>query len=147
MSIKRLNHHAQNLGQMFCGWQLMFDYKRLADLRNGTLAIDMLSGSCRHNGQKIDGLRIVKRLRNWMLRDLRDHKVDLQRVRRAELEVEFSTRRLPGQQIRKTSWKDVTPFFVQCSINCRSRVAIEQREFVSSYSDVEEWPESYSWIR
>lgn len=147
MSIKRLNHHAQNFGQMFCGWQLMFDYKRLAELESGTLAIDMLSGACNHNGNQVEALRIVQRLRNWMLRDLKAHKVDVERVRLAELQVEFDTRRQLGQQLGRTSWKDVTPYFIHCTLYCRSRVAIAHREFASSYADVEEWPESYSWIR
>lgn len=147
MSIKRLKHHAHNLGQMFCGWELMFDYRRLAEMERGTLHIDLLTGCCLHNGVPIDGLRIVRRLRDWMERDLAVHRIDRGRVRLAELEVEFFTRRQPGQLLSNTSWKDHTPYFVHCTIDCRSRLAIAHRQFTAFYSDIEEWPESYSWIR
>lgn len=147
MSIKRLKHHAQNLGQMFCGWELMFDYQRLAELESGLLEIDLLTGTCQHNGSTIDSLRIVGRLCDWMTRDLAEHKVARERLLHVELQVEFATRRQQGQQLSNSSWRESTPYFIHCTLACRSAIAIGDREFTSTYHDVEEWPESYSWIK
>lgn len=147
MSIKRLKHHAQNLGQMFCGWELMFDYKRLAELEKGTLRIDMLKEECFHDGKAIDPLRIVDRLRDWMVRDLDDHNFDMNRLEAVELNVRFDTTRLEGQKIQRSSWNTSTPHFIYCTLDCNSLVKADTREFFSSYRDEEEWPESYTWIK
>jgi hypothetical protein len=146
MSIKRLKHHAQNLGQMFCGWELMFDYKRLAELENGNLFLNVLTGECFHNGNKIEPLKIVTGLRKWLVADLEANKLNINQIECAELSVQFSTIRLKGQKIKKQSWADPTPYFVYCTLQCNSRIKTQDREFSSSYHDEEEWPESYSWI-
>ncbi|WP_136810501.1 hypothetical protein [Desulfosediminicola flagellatus] len=147
MSVKRLKHHAQNLGQMFCGWELMFDYKRLAEMEKGTLRIDMLTEECFHDGNAIDPLGIVDRLRDWMIRDLDDHNLDPGRLECVELNIDFKTQRQLGQKNKRSSWKDVTPHFIHCTLNCTSKVITSTRQFSSKYQDEEEWPESYSWIR
>ncbi len=147
MSIKRLKHHAHNLGQMFCGWELMFDYKRLAELKRGTLYINMLTEQCFHDGNAIDSFRIVNRIRDWMVRDLADHNLDINRLLCVELQVEFNTKKQLGQKNQRSSWNDSTVNFVYCTFNCRSRVKTITREFSSSYRNEEEWPESYSWIK
>lgn len=147
MSVKRLKHHAHNLGQMFCGWELMFDYKRLAEMGQGTLRIDMLTEECFHDGNAIDPLGIVDRLRDWMVRDLDDHNLNIDRLECVELTVDFATKRQIGQKSMGSSWKDATPHFVHCTLNCTSKVKTDTRQFSSSYQDEEEWPESYSWIR
>jgi hypothetical protein len=146
MSIKRLNHHAQNFGQMFCGWELMFDYKRLAELKNGELRINILENKCFHNGSEIEPLKISSAIRNWMVEDLEANKLKLSEVEKAELVVEFKTERILGQSIAGSSWADPTPYFVNCTLKCSSVINAKNREFTSSYWDEEEWPESYSWV-
>jgi hypothetical protein len=132
---------------MFCGWELMFDYKRLAELKKGTLRINMLTEECFHDGNPIDTLRIVRRLRDWMIRDLEDYKLDIKRLQCVELHVEFETKKQLGQKNERSSWNDSTVNFVYCTFNCNSRVKTITREFSSSYLGDEEWPESYSWIK
>jgi len=147
MGIKRLQHHAQNFGQMFCGWELMFDYKTLADLKGGVLKLNILSQECLHNGQKIEPLITVAGIHNWMLQDLKDNNIDASLIETAELTVKFETTREKGQTEQSSSWSDPTPFFVKCKLSCKSLVRTAEKDYESSYSDFEEWPESYSWIK
>lgn len=145
MSIKRLKHHAKNLCQMFCSWNLMFDYERLADMEFGKLHINLLTEECSHNGKAIKPLKIVSCLINWMVGDLEDHNIKISQIECAQLEVEFKTNRHLGQKITPpTSWADPTPYYVSCTLECRSTIRTSEREFTSHYSDLEEWPESYS---
>ena len=44
MRRKRLQHAADNLCQMFCGWQQASSKHRLVELGSGSLEIDVLSG-------------------------------------------------------------------------------------------------------
>ncbi len=146
MSIKRLKHHAQNIGQMFCGWELMFDYKQLAELESGTLLLNVLTEECFHNGKRIKPLRIISGLRKWMVQDLEDNKLNIDQITCAELQVNFKTYRQLGQAQQSSSWADPTPYFVKCTLDCNSKVKTKDREFISNYWDEEEWPESYSWV-
>ncbi len=146
MSIKRLKHVAQNFGQMFCGWELMFDYKTLTELESGVLSINVLSQECRHNDKSIEPLKMVSALHNWMVGDLEDNNLSINDIEEAVLEVEFSTRRQVGQKIQGASWADPTKHFISCTLKCSSFVKSKGREFTSSYCDQEEWPESYSWV-
>jgi len=146
MSIKRLKHVAQNFGQMFCGWELMFDYKALAELESGVLSINVLSQECKHNDKPIQPLKMVSALHNWMVDDLEDNNLSVNDVEIAELKVEFTTKRQLGQKNQGSSWADPTKHFVSCTLECSSIVKSKGREFTSSYYDQEEWPESYSWV-
>lgn len=147
MGMKRLKHHAQNLGQMFCGWELMFDYKTLADLKKGILQLNVLTQECLHNGQKIEPLKIVTGMHNWMMQDLKDNNIDASLIETAELTIEFNTNRENGQSEQSSSWADPTPFFIKCKLSCDSIIKTAQIEYKSNYADFEEWPESYSWIK
>ena len=147
MGIKRLKHHAQNFGQMFCGWELMFDYKALADLKDGVLKLNILTQECLHNGQKIETLNTVSGIHKWMLQDLKENNIDPSLIETAELTVKFETTREKGQTEQSSSWADPTPFFVKCKLSCNSLVSTSEKDYESSYVDFEEWPESYSWIK
>jgi len=143
MSIKRLKHHAQNLGQMFCGWELMFDYHRLAEMEEGVLILNVLSEECFHNGNKISPLNIVKGLKNWMIQDLERNNLSLDKISLAELQVKFATSKVPKDSIQNESWSNPAPFFIKCVLDCSSKVEHDERKYTSSYQDVENWPEGF----
>ena len=146
MSVKRLKHVAQNFGQMFCGWELMFDYKTLAELGSGNLCIDVLRQECKHDDRFIEPLKIISGIHNWMVGDLEGNKLSIDDIDVAEIKVEFSTKRQIGQKLQGESWADPTKTFISCTLKCSSVVKSQGREFTSSYHDQEEWPESYSWV-
>jgi hypothetical protein len=147
MKFKRLRHHVQNFAQMFCGWELMFDYKTLADLGGGTLRIDILNGTVVFNDETEISLSTVQGIRNWMIADLADSEIDLKKIQSAVLIVKFETRRELGLTEQSTSWADPTPHFVKCKISCESSLEADNKKLTSSYLDFHEWPESYSWIK
>lgn len=146
MKLKRLNHQAQNLGQMFCGWELMFDYKRLAELGSGILTLNILTKECQNNENSIPPLQIASTLNHRMTQDLAAHGIELEAIEVASLEVEFKTERHKGQK-GDTSWADPTPYYIGCTLSCSSKIRAFGREYVSTYVDAEEWPESYSWCK
>jgi hypothetical protein len=146
VKIKRIKHQVQNLGQMFCGWELMFDYRRLAELGSGQIVINVLTAECLHNGESIPKLGIANTLTQWLDQDLESNGIPKGSIQVAELIVDFKTERYKGQRL-DSSWADPTPYFIGCKLDCRSRIQAFDREFVSSYSDTEEWPESYSWCK
>lgn len=146
MGIKRLNHVAQNFGQMFCGWELMFDYKTLAELESGVLYIVVLHQQCKHNNRVIEPLKIILGVHKWMVGDLEDNNLSISDIDVAEIKVEFTAKRQFGQKIQGESWADPTKYFINCTLKCSSIVKSKGREFTSSYYDQEEWPESYSWV-
>jgi hypothetical protein len=146
MKIKRLKHHAQNLGQMFCGWQLMFDYKRLADLGSGKLFLNILTGECQFNGNPIPPLNITSILKQWLEQDLKANAIDPSALQGAELSVTFKIERYRGQK-SDTVWSDPTPFSIGCTMDCIAKVHAFDRVFSSNYHDFDEWPESYSWCK
>ncbi|MFT6734528.1 MAG: hypothetical protein ACJAS9_002729 [Polaribacter sp.] len=143
MGIKRLKHDAQNFGQIFCGWELMFDYKTLADLKVGVLKLNILTQECLHNEQKIEPLNIVKGIHLWMLQDLKYNNIHFSVIEAAEITVKFETTREKGQTEQSSSWSDLTPFFIKCKLSCDSLISTKENNYKSSYIDFKEWPESY----
>jgi hypothetical protein len=140
MRRKRLQHLAQNLAQMFCGWQLLPDYGILTRLGNGILEIDVLERSCRFNGEPIKPLVMAKVLNSWMQEDLQDHGIPLESIRAAVVQVEFTTRHTNKQQILSGVWAKPSRHFVLCDLNCRGRVSTDERIYEGEYRELEEWP-------
>lgn len=53
MRRKRLQHTADTICRMFCGWRLVNCMPQLVDLGSGTIHIDVLTGSCSFDGEAI----------------------------------------------------------------------------------------------
>ena len=147
MRRKRLQHVADILCHMFCGWRLTWSYPRLAELGSGTLRIDVLAQSCAFNDQPISPLPIVRELHGWMLDECADNLIDAGLIRQAELVVELKVGLIPRRHRRTTTrfftlaqrlWSP--PQFVSCAFACRSRVVTDETTYSSAYDDYEEWP-------
>ena len=149
MRRKRLQHAADTLCHMFCGWRLIGDKPRLVELGSGTVEIDALSGACRFNSSPIDPLSIATELRLWLVEDLKSHSILLSELQVARVdanldfsEIAASDRRtsgefyVPGRSQRTARWH-------RCKITCSSAVVSGEDEYRSSYSDLEEWP--FGW--
>jgi hypothetical protein len=52
--VKGLQHVADTMCQMFCGWRLIESKPNLANLGSGTLEIDTITGQCLFQGKSID---------------------------------------------------------------------------------------------
>src|SRR5436190_23049349 len=98
MRRKRLNHAAQQLGQMFCGWQLHPDKPRLEQLGSGTIEIDALSGQARFKGSSIASLAIAATLKQWLLEDLGRNGIPIEALQEARLTVSIDMATVPWQE-------------------------------------------------
>lgn len=80
MRNKRLKYHAHTFCHMFCGWQLLHDYKTITELQKGEIVIDILTGDCFHNGKKIKPLAMATVLNSWMNDDLETNNIPLSSI-------------------------------------------------------------------
>jgi hypothetical protein len=147
MRRKRLQHVADTLCHMFCGWRLINSYRELERLGSGHLSIDALSGNCSFNGSPVEPLSIAYELATWLREDLLAHGIPAESLRHAQLHAELGFSRidassratndqhidLGGKPVRKGAFNRV-------QINCRSEVATDEAVYKSTLSDLEEWP-------
>ena len=147
MRRKRLQHAADTLCHMFCGWRLVNSYGDLERLGTGRLAVDVLSGRCSFDGNPIEQLSIAHELWAWLREDLSAHDIPADAVLRAELhaELELSRIGLPQRATREqhmdSRGKPIrTGEFHRLRIECKSEVATDEVVYTASLSDVEEWP-------
>lgn len=146
MRKRRLQHNADTLCQMFCGWRLIKCKPQLVALGSGTIHIDVLSGSCSFEGKTIPQLSIAEELRLWLLEDLEANHIPVAGLTGASLETKLSFSEIP--------WPDRIPhdkFFNdgrtartdkvhRCAIRCCSEVATDEAVYRSDCHDIQEWP-------
>jgi len=147
MRRKRLQHVANILCEMFCGWRLINSGPELVRLGSGTLEIDALTGACFFDELPIAELSIAGELRDWLNQELRTNRIPIEAVVRAWVRADLSFSQLPwkkrsineyffnddGQEVR-------TPTIHQCRIQCESEVKTDEAIYRSDREDIEEWP-------
>jgi hypothetical protein len=150
MRRKRLQHSADTLCQMFCGWRLANCYKDLENLGSGTVNIDVLIGSCRFEEVTIEPLYIAGELHAWLREDLAEHRIPIESLRHAILTAHLSLVDIAAQprttavQFLGVDGKPVrSGKFHRCEIECESEVATEDAIYRSHARDVEEWPAAW----
>jgi hypothetical protein len=89
MKRKRLQHHADNLAQMACGWRIVGDLKELAEVGSGRIAIDALSGEVHLDGKPWKQLSLAHELTDWLHSDAEANGIPLAQVRKAEVVLDF----------------------------------------------------------
>ena len=147
MRRKRLQHSADTLCQMFCGWRLANSYEDLERLGSGTLTVDALVGSCRFDGEPIERLNIAGELHSWLCEDLATHGIPIGAVLRAYLTARLSIaaigsrpRAAPVQYLGADGKPVRSGGFYRCDIKCESEVATDEATYRSRLTDMEEWP-------
>src|SRR4051812_15732759 len=120
MKLNRLQHNADNLCQIFCGWQLMSDWKTLTNLKSGTIQMDLLKDCCLHNGKEIPKLMMNCILGSWLREDLGKNKIPIKIIHEAFLTIEFDTEEIPEQRDKNAVWRDPIPPFIACNISRQS---------------------------
>ena len=148
MRRKRLQHEADILCHMFCGWRLTFDQKVLTQLGAGTLQINVLTQDCRHDGQSIETLGIARELHCWLTQDLAANNIPIDALRGAVLSVKFRTEPLRGERRTPQLWThtDEHTRYISCYLHSESRISTDDRDYTSAMDDYEEWPEDW-WTR
>lgn len=147
MRRKRLQHSADTLCQMFCGWRLANSYEGLERLGSGSLSVDVLVGSCRFDGTPIGPLNIAGELHSWLCEDLAAQGIPTGAVLRAGLTARLSIaaigsrpRATPVQYLRADGKPVRSGGFYRCKIECESEVATDEATYRSRLTDMEEWP-------
>ena len=146
MRRKRLQHAADILCYMFCGWRLNTSKPVLAQLGSGLLEIDALSGDCSFNGRSVPPLTISVELRAWLKDDLAQHQIPIDAISRANLKANLSFTEIPWSErstleIFFANERAVqTATMHRCVINCASEIVTDEKTYRSTYADVEEWP-------
>ena len=147
MGRKRLNHAADTLCDMFCGWRLANSYRGLEQLGSGRLEIDVLRAACRFNGQEIDTLPIAGELSSWFVEDCAAYGIPLNDLSKAAsvADLELSEVGQAHRQTREVHF-DVggqamtKGRFNRLVIRCVSEIALGEHRYGSKRRDVEEWP-------
>jgi len=143
---KRLQHVADTLCHMLCGWRQIQDKPRLVELGSGTLEIDALSGNCAFNGSPISPLGVATELRLWLSEDLAAHSIPISSLESARVRADLNFAEISahdrttsgefyvrGRSQRAASWH-------RCKIRCKSEVVSGPDVYTSEFSDLEEWP-------
>lgn len=146
MRRKRLQHAADTICQMFCGWRLINCKSKLVELGSGTICIDVLSGNCTFNGHPVSQLSIAEELRLWLVNDLDRNHIPVAALSRASLQAKISLSEIPWRE-RTTNEQYFnngrlvrTDILHRCVIRCESDVTTDDAVYRSEFEDVEEWP-------
>lgn len=154
MRRKRLQHAADTLCHMFCGWRLINSYTDLEKRGTGTIIIDALTGRATHNETSLQGLAIAGELQHWLAADLLAHHIDPALLLEAVLHAQLSFGHVPrSERITRDQHFDPAGHhlhperFIRCDISCVSRVATDECVYEGKYHDIEEWPSGFPSAR
>jgi hypothetical protein len=147
MRRKRLKHAAQNLCQMFCGWQQTWSKHQLVQLGSGELEISVLSGECRFNGVAIPPLPIAAALTDWLREDLERHQIPESAILEATVRARLTFDFIPWSNKTTRSdffWHGGEPAksdqMHRCRMECTGVIRTDEARYEGEFLDVEEWP-------
>jgi hypothetical protein len=145
MRRKRLQHVADTMCQMFCGWRLISSKPILVELGSGTLEIDAITGECFFQGRIIEKLTIAEEIRAWMRDDLAANKIPFAALKGARLSVNLSFSVVPWRdQSGEIFYSDAgavrSEEMNRCAMECDSNVVTDESVYRSKLTEVEEWP-------
>ena len=148
MRRKRFKHMAQNMGQMFCGWQAASDYGAIAKLGTGILKINVLSRECYFNDKSIQPLIIAMVLQKWMEEDCARINIDYKMFQKAQLIVKLQLSHikekdeniLTNQGFNLYGDGMVTDNWNRCDFLCESMIQNENDYYQSNYQSTSAWP-------
>lgn len=146
MRRKRLNHAAETLCAMFCGWRLMNSYKELSSLGSGTLAIDALQLKASFNGVETEAPSIAHELHIWLKEDLQANNIPSEAIREAKLVVVFEIARVSAPKSQRDFYigRDGMPIregeFYKLVAQCKSTITTDEALYESQRSHHEQWP-------
>jgi hypothetical protein len=147
MKQRRLQHAADILCHMFCGWRLINCYAEMERLGSGELQVDALTADCVFNGIPIESLSIAHELQHWLLTDLAANNIQSESIRIAKMTAHLSisqissrTRTTNTQHFDNKERPVTKGTFNRLEIKCHSLISTDKKSFTSSFEDLEEWP-------
>lgn len=147
MRHKRLNHVAETLCAMFCGWRLMNSYANLQILGSGVLEIDALELKCKFNGAAIEPLSIAHELNAWLLVDIQKHNIPASTLKQAKLSVTIDLPCSHAPSNPRGSFyigKNGLPIekgdFFKLKAQCKSEIKTDEKNYSVERNHYEQWP-------
>ena len=129
MSKKVLKDHAFVFCQMFMGWRMQQDLGTFAELPDGLLQIDVLSGTCTHTDAGSVTTHIAGELNAWFLDRLNKHGIPATDIETAMLHV-----------IMKNTIASKHKMGIAFDWTCDSKiVTTEGREFTAHLAEPHTW--------
>lgn len=129
MRRKILQDFANTLCQMLVGWRMGDDLEVLAELPDGTLLIDALSGVATHSLNGHVNLYVAGELQAWLQNRLSESRIDPSAIARATVEASIRTDRIATNRKRIISFD-----FVVNSI-----IVTAKREYRGALAGVHRW--------
>jgi hypothetical protein len=126
---KILQDFANTLCQMLVGWRMAEDLEVLADLPDGTLVIDVVSGSAVHSVNGPLALYIAGELQAWLQHRLSESGIDRSGIERAVVMAAIRTERIATNRKRIISFD----FAVD------STIVTAEREYRGKLCEVHHW--------
>jgi hypothetical protein len=150
MRRKRLQHGADVLCQMFCGWRLVNSYRDLESLGSGTLTVDALSGQCGFEGRPINRLTIAGELQAWLEEDLTANSIPRAGLKRAQLTAVLSRTEISAKE-RMTATHHISAKgdtinkgpFIRLKIDCKGEIETDEKTYTATQSELVEWPRGW----
>ena len=145
MRRKRLQHVADTVCQMFCGWRLIGSKPSLVNLGSGTLEIDVITGQCLFQGKNIGLLTIAEEIRAWLEQDLTTNRIPISTLTGAHLKVKLFFSVVPWNATTKeifySDGKVVrTEEMNRCVVECDSTISTGETVYSSQLTEAQEWP-------
>ena len=145
MRRKRLQHIADTLCHMFCGWRQTFSKPHLVKLGSGRLEIDVLNGTCQFNKTPIEPLSVAAELHTWLERDLGQQGISKGALVKAVLYADLIFESVPWEPVHGSQ------FFLngepvrsgpmhRCTMKCTSIVGSDETEYRAELEESERWP-------
>jgi hypothetical protein len=127
MGRKVLKGLANNLCQIFLGYQCYQDLPEIERLGKGRYEIDILTTICKKDGMEIDSFLVSGKLQQWFFTQVRKEKISLEEIRRAVLIVDvINIQEIPHWLQGHGLWKS-TDF----SFECISYINAFGREYIA----------------
>ena len=150
MRRKRLQHAADNLCQMLCGWRLANSYADLQRLGSGTLTIDVLTAASRFNGQPVPDLSIAGELQAWFNAELARERINREEIVEATViadlvlsPIERRQRRTRSQYFEPSGRHANPGAFWALDLRCSSQIRTDEKLYAGASVDREEWPDGW----
>lgn len=114
------------------------------------MCVDALTGQSVFDASPTEPLAIAGELQHWLLNDMATNNIPTDNIVSAKLVARIDlTKANWKKRTSKDHWFDrkgaeiVWRQLNRCVIECRSRIETDEAEYISQFTDVEEWPEGF----
>jgi hypothetical protein len=129
MRRKVIQNYADVLCHMAIGWRMEDDLEKLAELLDGSIEVNILTGRALHSQAGDLSLRIAGEMQAWLKQRLSVDRIPEDAVVRAEIRLDVRTDRI------RTDKKRIVSF----DWDCHSILATDERTYESQLAEAHTW--------